>query len=47
MLSCAVEAAYVSGKADHIAAVGQLMDHRHANQQTLTGQFTVLGGDVS
>ncbi len=43
VLSCAVEAAYVSGDADHIATVGRLMDQRHANQQTVTGQFTALG----
>ncbi len=45
VLSCAVEAAYESGDADHIAAVGRLMDQRHANQQTVTGQFTALGRD--
>lgn len=43
VLSCAIEAAYESGDADHIAAVGRLMDQRHANQQTVTGQFTALG----
>ncbi len=43
VLSCAVEAAYASGDADHIAAVGRLIDQRHANQQTVTGQFTALG----
>ena len=45
VLSCAVEAAYASDDADHIAAVGRLMDQRHANQQTVTGQFTALGRD--
>jgi hypothetical protein len=43
VLSCAVEAAYASGDADHIAAVGRLMDQRHANQQTVTGQFMAAG----
>lgn len=43
VLSCAIEAAYESGDADHIAAVGRLIDQRHANQQTVTGQFTALG----
>ena len=43
VLSCAIEAAYASGDADHIAAVGRLIDQRHANQQTTTGQFTALG----
>ena len=43
VLSCAVEAAYESGDADHIAAVGRLIDQRHANQQTVTGQFMALG----
>ena len=33
MLSCAVEAAYESGDAGHIAAVMALMDQRHANQR--------------
>ena len=43
MLSCAVEAAYESGDAEHIAAVGRLMDQRHANQQAVTGQFMAAG----
>jgi hypothetical protein len=43
VLSCAVEAAYASGDADQIAAVGQLMDQRHANQQAVTGQFMAVG----
>lgn len=43
VLSCAVEAAYASGNADHIAAVGRLMDQRHANQQAVTGQFMAAG----
>lgn len=43
VLSCAVEAAYASGDAAHIAAVGRLIDQRHANQQTVTGQFMALG----
>jgi hypothetical protein len=43
VLSCAIEAAYASGDADHIAAVGRLIDQRHANQQTVTGQFMAVG----
>jgi hypothetical protein len=43
VLSCAIEAAYASGDPDHIAAVGRLVDQRHANQQTVTGQFMALG----
>ena len=43
VLSCAIEAAYESGDADHIAAVGRLMDQRHANQQSVTGQFMAAG----
>ena len=43
VLSCAVEAAYESGDADHIAAVMALMDQRHANQQPVTGQFVAAG----
>ena len=43
VLSCAVEAAYESGDAEHIAAVGRLMDQRHANQQAVTGQFMAAG----
>jgi hypothetical protein len=43
VLSCAIEAAYASGDADHIAAVGRLVDQRHANQQAVTGQFAALG----
>ena len=43
VLSCAIEAAYDSGNAEHIAAVGQLMDQRHANQQAVTGQFMAAG----
>jgi hypothetical protein len=43
VLSCAIEAAYASGNPEHIAAVGRLIDQRHANQQTVTGQFTALG----
>jgi hypothetical protein len=43
VLSCAVEAAYESGDADHIAAVMGLMDERHANQQAVTGQFMAAG----
>jgi len=42
-LSCAVEAAYASGDAAHIADVMRLMDQRHANQQTVTGQFMAVG----
>ena len=29
--------------AEHIAAVGRLMDQRHANQQAVTGQFMAAG----
>lgn len=43
VLSCAIEAAYDSGDADHIAAVGRLVDQRHANQQAVTGQFMAVG----
>ena len=43
VLSCAIEAAYESGDADHIDAVGRLMDQRHANQQAVTGQFMAAG----
>ena len=43
MLSCAIEAAYESGDAEHIAAVVALMDQRHANQQAVTGQFMAAG----
>ena len=43
VLSCAIEAAYESGDAEHIAAVGRLMDQRHANQQAVTGQFMAAG----
>ena len=43
VLSCAIEAAYDSGNTEHIAAVGQLMDQRHANQQAVTGQFMAAG----
>jgi hypothetical protein len=43
VLSCAIEAAYESGDADHIAAVMRLMDQRHANQQAVTGQFQAAG----
>jgi hypothetical protein len=43
VLSCAIEAAYESGDADHIAAVMDLMDQRHANQQAVTGQFQAAG----
>ena len=43
VLSCAVEAAYASGDAAHIADVLELMDQRHANQQTVTGQFMAVG----
>jgi hypothetical protein len=43
VLSCAVEAAYESGEAEHIDAVGRLMDQRHANQQSVTGQFMAAG----
>ena len=43
VLSCAIEAAYASGDAGHIAAVGRLMDQRHANQQSVTGQFMAAG----
>lgn len=43
VLSCAIEAAYESGDAEHIAAIGRLMDQRHANQQAVTGQFLAAG----
>ncbi len=43
VLSCAIEAAYASGDADHIAAVDRLIDQRHANQQAVTGQFMAVG----
>jgi hypothetical protein len=43
VLSCAIEAAYASGDAEHIAAVGRLVDQRHANQQAVTGQFMAVG----
>ena len=43
VLSCAIEAAYESGNAEHIDAVGRLMDQRHANQQAVTGQFMAAG----
>ena len=43
LLSCAVEAAYASGKAEHIATVIGLMDQRHAHQQEVTGQFMAAG----
>ena len=43
VLSCAIEAAYESGNAEHIDAVGRLMDQRHANQQSVTGQFMAAG----
>jgi hypothetical protein len=43
VLSCAIEAAYESGDANHIATVDRLMDQRHANQQAVTGQFMAAG----
>jgi hypothetical protein len=43
VLSCAIEAAYASGNTEHIAAVDELMDQRHANQQAVTGQFMAAG----
>ena len=43
VLSCAVEAAYASGNAEHIATVMGLMDQRHAHQQEVTGQFMAAG----
>ena len=43
VLSCATEAAYASGNADHIAAVDRLFDQRHAHQNAVTGQFTAVG----
>ena len=43
VLSCAIEAAYESGDAGHIAVVDRLMDQRHANQQAVTGQFMAAG----
>jgi hypothetical protein len=43
VLSCAIEAAFESADADHIAAVIALMDERHANQQAVTGQFMAAG----
>ena len=43
VLSCAIEAAYASGDAGHVAAVIALMDQRHANQQAITGQFVAVG----
>lgn len=43
VLSCAAEAAYASGEAEHVRAVIRLMDQRHANQQTVTGQFMAVG----
>jgi hypothetical protein len=43
VLSCATEAAYASGNADHIAAVDRLFDQRHANQNAVTGQFQAVG----
>jgi hypothetical protein len=43
VLSCAIEAAYESHDAEQIAAVGRLMDQRHANQQAVTGQFIAAG----
>ena len=43
VLSCAIEAAYASGDAEHIATVGRLIDQRHANQQAVTGQFMAAG----
>ena len=43
VLSRAIEAAYESGDAGHIDAVGRLMDQRHANQQSVTGQFMAAG----
>ena len=39
----AIEAAYESGSDEHIAAVIELMDQRHANQQAVTGQFMAAG----
>ncbi len=43
VLSRAIEAAYESGDSGHIDAVGRLMDQRHANQQSVTGQFMAAG----
>ncbi|MGA9277346.1 hypothetical protein [Ilumatobacter sp.] len=43
VLSCAIEAAYGSGDPQHVAAVMELMDQRHANQQAVTGQFIAAG----
>jgi hypothetical protein len=43
VLSCAIEAAYASGNAEHIATVIGLMDQRHAHQQEVTGQFMAAG----
>jgi len=43
VLSCAAEAAYASGDAGHVKAVIRLMDQRHSNQQTVTGQFMAAG----
>ena len=43
VLSCAIEAAFDSGKQEHIDAVLRCMDQRHANQQAVTGQFMAAG----
>jgi hypothetical protein len=43
VLSCAIEAAYASGDETHINTVLRLMDQRHDNQQTVTGQFMAIG----
>jgi primase-polymerase (primpol)-like protein len=43
VMSCAIEAAFASGDAAHIATVGALVDQRHANQQAVTGQFMAAG----
>jgi len=43
VLSCAIEAAYASGEAAHVADVSRLIDQRHEHQQEVTGQFMAVG----
>jgi hypothetical protein len=43
VLSCAIEAAYRTGRSDHIAAVTELVRERIAHQNVVTGTFEAVG----
>ena len=43
VLSCAIEAAYRTGRSDHIAAVTDLVRERVAHQNVVTGTFEAVG----